>query len=30
VRCEYDAVNFIGFIHLACAMILMRHLWDSF
>lgn len=26
VRYEYDALNFIGFIHLACAMILMRYL----
>ena len=26
VRYGYNAVNFIGFIHLACAMILMRYL----
>ena len=26
VRYEYDAVNFIGFIHLACSIILLRYL----
>ena len=26
VRYEYHAANFLGFVHLACAMILLRHL----